>query len=67
MGEGRQAALLQPLLQTLLRNGLIRQTAMGESYGEEPNDEETDRTNTWAVSQFGAELLRRLRAAGDDC
>ncbi|HST47409.1 hypothetical protein [Jatrophihabitans sp.] len=62
-----QAALLQPLLQTLLRNGLVRQVALGESWGEEPNDEDADRTNTWAVTNFGVELLQRLRTAGEDC
>ena len=62
LGTERQHALLQPLLRTLERHGLITQTVPGNAL--EPvflSGGSDDHTNVWDVTSIGLMLLSRAR------
>ncbi|WP_226357648.1 hypothetical protein [Pseudonocardia sp. ICBG601] len=54
---------LQPVVQVLVRHGLISQTTFGEGWRYEESMSEQDRSNAWMLTTFGLEVLERIRAA----
>jgi hypothetical protein len=54
---------LQPVLQTLVQNGLIALSGHGVTYDEwyyDHSENGRDETNTWILTRFGLRLLHRL-------
>lgn len=63
--DARVAGVLQLILRTLDRNGLIHQTALGELWEESlSGDNSEDLTNEWAATDFGRTILDDFLEAG---
>jgi hypothetical protein len=71
VGDGsgaRSSGVLQPILRTLDRNGLIHLTGIGEIWDEHQADDYRPGagSNEWTTTIFGRELLSEYRAAGGE-
>lgn len=71
VGDGtgaRSSGVLQPILRTLDRNGLIHLTGIGEIWDEhQADDYRPDAgSNEWTTTIFGRELLDEYRVAGGE-
>jgi hypothetical protein len=69
VGDGtgpRSSGVLQPIMRTLDRNGLIYQTAVGDIWDEHLADDirPDAGTNEWATTIFGRELLAEYKGKG---